>query len=248
MSTEELERLAARFEVSERLKCKYDHYYDGQREGRRLVAIEKVAAIVSLCMGYPHGRILEIGCGEGSVLARMAEICFGEALYGLDISRSGIEVVARRGIGSLVECKVYDGYNVPYSDVDFDLAILTHVVEFLEYPRRLIREAARVAKYVFVQVPLQDTLRLPMDYRENKSRQINVYSEKTIRHLLQTCELEILFQKVSNYSMPFHVYLAGRTKGVLFYWVKQGLFKLMPPVAKRCFTYNSSLVCRSNAC
>jgi SAM-dependent methyltransferase len=231
-------------EVSEPLKRHYDRLYDGPREGRRLGAIERVATIVSRCSGYPHGKILELGCGEGSVLARMAEVGFGQALYGLDISRSGIEAVARRGIGRLVECKVYDGYNIPYPDAEFDLAVLTHVVEHLEYPRRLLREAARVARYVFVQVPLQDNVRLPGDYAGNKSRKINVYSEKTIRGLVQTCDLEILFQDVLNYSRAFHVHLAGRARGVLFHYVKRGLLRLMPSVAKGLFTYNSAILCR----
>jgi len=245
VTEERLEKAARGLEVSRQLRQKFDHYYDTVREGRPLGAIDKVASIISLCGGYPHGKILEIGCGEGSVLARMAAVGFGEALYGLEISRSGVEAVARRGIGPLVECRVYDGYDIPYPDRSFDLAILTHVVEHLEYPRKLLREAARVAGYVFVHVPLQDNFWLPQDYGQKKGGQINVYSQKTIRHLLQSCDLEIVAQEVSNYSRALHVRWAGQTTGPLLYWLKRGMLKLMPPVAKRLFTYNSALLCRS---
>lgn len=41
------------------------------------------------------------------------------------------------------------------SDGSFDLAIQSHVLEHVEYPRVVSHEAARVADYVFVEVPLE---------------------------------------------------------------------------------------------
>lgn len=56
----------------------------------------------------------------------------------------------------------YDGYNILlFGDNFFDLAILSHVLEHVEFPRVLIRTAQRVAKYVFWEIPLEDNFRLP---------------------------------------------------------------------------------------
>jgi ubiquinone/menaquinone biosynthesis C-methylase UbiE len=80
-------------------------------------------------MNYPHHSILEIGAGEGSILQKLRELNYAQALYALEISESGIEAIQKRNIPDLIECKLYDGYEVPYSDKRFDLAILSHVLE-----------------------------------------------------------------------------------------------------------------------
>ena len=49
----------------------------------------------------------------------------------------------------------FDGSPIPFRDQTFNLAVLNHVVEHLESPRELIREAAQVAEKVFIEVPLE---------------------------------------------------------------------------------------------
>jgi len=151
--------------ISDHLRTNYQDYYeDGDSEWRRLGAIGKVNNIVSLCGDLPHSSILEIGAGEGSILKRLSELEFGEELYALEISPSGVETIKNKRISRLIECKVFDGYHVPYDSDRFDIAILSHVVEHVEHPRQLLYEASRVAKYVFIEVPLEDTVRLPRDF------------------------------------------------------------------------------------
>src|SRR5580765_713243 len=141
--------------ISDHLKKNYEDYYEeGDSEWRRLGAIDKVDNIISLCGDLPHNSILEIGAGEGSILSRLSELNFGNQLYALEISPSGVETIKNKGISRLVECNVFDGYHLPYDDNKIDMAILSHVVEHVEHPRQLLYEASRVAKYVFVEVPL----------------------------------------------------------------------------------------------
>ena len=140
--------------------------------------------IISCCNDYPHKNILEIGAGDGSILKRLDELKFGNSLYALEISKSAVSAIHKQEIRSLVECDLFDGYNLPYSDKQFDLVILSHVVEHLEHPRKILYEASRVSKYVFVEVPLQDTIRLKDEYIFDKVGHINFYSFKTIKLLL----------------------------------------------------------------
>lgn len=230
------------FAVSDKLKKNYENYYDGESEWRRLCSIGKVNNIVSLCGKYPHQNILEIGSGEGAVLQELSDRNFGDCLYSIEISKTAIEAIKTRNIRSLIECKHYDGYTIPYEDKKFDLAILTHVVEHLEYPRRLIDEASRVAKYLFVEVPVEDNLRLKKDYVFDKVGHINYYSPKTIRRLLQTCELRILSQEVANFSFDCFKYMFGK-KAIIRYLGKELILRTMPGIAPRLWTYNCSLLC-----
>jgi ubiquinone/menaquinone biosynthesis C-methylase UbiE len=231
--------------TSDQVKSNYEDYYEeGDSEWRRLGAMDKAANIVSLCNGLPHASLLEIGAGEGSILKRLSELDFGEQLYALEISSTGVETIKRKGISRLTECLLFDGYEIPYGDHKFDLAILSHVIEHVEHPRKLLYEAGRVARHVFVEVPLEDTLRLKADFVPDKVGHINYYSPITIRRLLQTCNLEVLKQTVTNPSRAVHVYRKGR-KGLVSYYIKGSLLKLSPVVATRIFSYHSSLLCRA---
>ena len=139
--------------LSPQLERNYaDYYAEGDSEWRRLGALDKVDNIVNLCGALPHRRILEIGAGEGSILRRLSALRFGEQLYALEISPSGVDTIYNKQIPSLVECRVFDGYHVPYEAGCFDVAVLSHVIEHVEHPRQLVRSIAR-GRYVFVEVP-----------------------------------------------------------------------------------------------
>lgn len=229
--------------ISDQLKTNYEDYYkDGDSEWRRLSAIGKAKNIVSLCSDLPHSSILEIGAGEGSILNRLSELKFGKELYALEISPSGVETIKKKSISQLVECKIFDGYLIPYDNKRFDIAILSHVVEHVEHPRQLLYEASRVAKYIFIEVPLEDTIRLPRDYTFNEVGHINFYSPKTIRQLIQSCNLRVLRQITANPPREAYTYQKG-SKGLINYYIKQALIKTLPNVATRLFTFHGALVC-----
>ena len=229
--------------ISDKLKSNYDIYYEGESEWRWSGAIDKVNNIVSLCNKYPHEKILEIGSGEGSILKRLSDKQFGDTLYSLEISKTAIKTIQQRNIKNLIACKIFDGYNISYEDNKFDLVILSHVVEHLEYPRKILYEAGRVSKYVFVEVPLELNLRLKRDYVFDKVGHINFYSPKTIRMLIQTCDLEVLSQFISTPSYKIWQYQFGK-KASLIYLPIKSLLKAMPSIATSLFTYHCSLVCK----
>ena len=229
--------------VSARLKANYDDYYDAESHWRALGAIDKVKNIVALCSKYAHSTILDIGSGEGSVLARLSKRGFGEALHSLEISTSGVETITGRRIPSLRDCRLFDGYNIPYEDSRFDLVVLCHVVEHLEHPRKLLCEAARVGRHVFVEVPLEDNFGLRRDYVPDKVGHINHFSSKTIRRLLQTCGLEVLDQKITNPSWPVYKRRWGR-KGIPKYLVKGAALLTCSRMATALWTYHCSLISR----
>jgi ubiquinone/menaquinone biosynthesis C-methylase UbiE len=233
------------FTTSKHLKDNYDNYYDedGESEWRQLCALDKADNITSLCESYPHNSILEIGAGEGSILKRLSELEFGKELYGLELSHTGVETIHNKGISSLVECKEFDGYNIPYEDKKFDLVIMSHVIEHVEYPRRLIYEASRVGNVIFIEVPLEDTIRLTYDFVWDKVGHINFYSPKTIRRLIQTCGLEVLNQKITHSSKEVYKYSDGKA-GIMKYIIKEFILRAAPVLASKIYTYHSSIICK----
>lgn len=230
--------------ISDSFKNNYEDYYEeGTSEWRWLGAMDKASNIVALCDAIPHSLILEIGAGEGSILKRLSELGFGEELYALEISPTGVEMIKKRRIPRLTECLLFNGYDIPYDNHKFDLAILSHVVEHVEFPRKLLYEAARVARYVFVEVPLEDTVRLKADFVFDKVGYINPYSPKTIRRLIQNCNLDVLRQTVTNPSKAVYTYQKGK-KGLINYYIKECLLKVLPGLAISILTYHSSLLCQ----
>jgi len=227
-------------------QAKYDDYYASDRleEWRRLGAKNKADNVVSMCHDVPHASILEIGCGSGAVLERLSELGFGSILYGLEISASGIESLRAQHIPSLSEAELFDGESIPYLDRHFDLAILSHVVEHLEYPRRLLYEAGRVASHVFVEVPLEHTVRLTRDYDYNEVGHINFYTATTIRRLVQTCGLRVRRQILTDTSREMLQFQFGRA-GILRHAIRRTALTVAPKLARQVFVYHSAILAES---
>ena len=235
--------------VSKGLAENYANYYEpdaGLHEWRRLGAIDKCANIVRLCSGYERREVLEIGCGDGAILERLASTGFSARFTGLEISPSAVRAVQEKNIpGASVE--LFDGYELRFADRQFDLAILSHVLEHVEHPRRLIEEAARAASRVFVEVPLEDNLRLPEDFVFDRVGHINFYNVKTIRRLLQSCGMVILGVHLSHGLLSSYVYRKGKLRGGASYLIKETLLRISPKLAAASFTYHYALVCAKAA-
>jgi SAM-dependent methyltransferase len=244
MSTVDERSKSASVRVDPQLRRNYDEYYSGSSAWRELGAIDKATNIVLMCGGLTPKKLLDIGAGEGALLQRLAALGFGEEYSALEISASGVESIGNRRIAPLVDCQQFDGYNIPYVDGAFDLAILCHVLEHVEHPRLVLSEAARVARFVFVEVPLEHTRALASDFVWNNVGHINFYTAKTIRLLVQSCGYRVLDQRQTHPSLEQYRFRLG-SKGVGAYLCKELALRLMPATAQRRWTYHSSLLLRS---
>jgi SAM-dependent methyltransferase len=178
----------------------YAHIDDDSHKWRERGGAAKAQNIVAVAGDTPVRNVIEIGSGTGAVLANLARLNFGSQYWAVDIAEEAIELVRqRRDLPGLIEARMFDGAHVPYADAQFDLAILSHVVEHLSDPRPLLREAARVARYVAVEVPLEANVYtylkvrvLKSDYRERIGH-IQWFSQRSFSALLaDRCDLEIV--------------------------------------------------------
>ena len=229
------------------LRANYEKYYEGAAsEWRRIGAENKVKNIIELCSSVPHQTVLEIGSGDGAILERMSELRFGRELYSLEVAESAVRKIQERQIESLLECSIYDGYNIPYEDGRFDLAVMSHVLEHVEYPRQLLYEAARVATCIFIEVPLELNSRLSEDFVFDRTGHINFYTRKSIRRLVQSCGYDVVSQVVTNSSADVYRYLRG-VRGIPVFVVKDAALRVFPGWATNRWTYHSALLCRPSS-
>lgn len=234
--------------ISEALQAKYDNYYeggcceDGDVTWREIGARQKAKNILSMCSQVPHAKCADIGAGEGAVSAELSRANFSADLHCFEISQSGVESIKKRRIPGVVRVEDFDGYHIAYGNDYFDLAICSHVLEHVEHERAFIQEVARVSKFVFFEVPLENTLKMPCKYEPNAMGHINFYSRKSARILLQTCGLDILQEKLFDVSFAANVY-RSRIKGAVKYAVRHSLFMLSPMLATSLFTCHCGYLC-----
>jgi SAM-dependent methyltransferase len=96
--------------------------------------------------GWRGKRVLDVGCGAGTDLARFAR--GGALTTGVDVSASAIDL-ARRNFeqqGLRGEFREADGEQLPFDDETFDLVFAHGVVQYTPNGHRLIDEARRVLK------------------------------------------------------------------------------------------------------
>jgi 2-polyprenyl-3-methyl-5-hydroxy-6-metoxy-1,4-benzoquinol methylase len=87
-----------------------------------------------------RGRLLDVGCGSGMLLERMRAL--GWEVEGADVDASAVENARRKGLnvhlGDLEGCR--------FPDASFQVVTMSHVIEHVKDPQRLLRECHRVLK------------------------------------------------------------------------------------------------------
>ncbi len=228
-----------------------DYYAAGTSQWRDIGAWAKGQNILEMTRGIAVDQTLEIGAGDGAVLQFLSEHGFADQLHAIEISPTGVDAIRSRKISKLASCQRFDGYEAPFSDNQFDLAILCHVLEHVEHERVLLKEMARVSKHQYIEVPLDYNRGLPFpDNRKSTLEHdkplghINAYSPALMRHLLDSLGFEILKESITNPPFAAYRYRKGALRGGISYAIKQCLLKISPALATKLFTYHYSVLCR----
>jgi len=223
--------------VSAHLQAAYDEQYsDASKEWRELGGRHKAENIIALCKHLGSiNRLLEVGAGEGSILMHLDQRKFCPEMHALEISKSGIDIIKNRNISRLHSVAQFDGYRIPYDDNQFNLVILSHVLEHVEYPRILLREIQRVSTYQFIEIPC--------DYSYHVDRKtdhfisyghINIYPPPLLRFDLKSEGFVILRDKsciMAGDEMDY-LFMKGKKYEVISYygryWLRKLLFRIGP--------------------
>jgi len=231
--------------VSGELEAHYDAFYnENVLEWRRLGAKYKVQNLVAMCAEVPHVTVLDIGAGNGAVAAELVRIGFSKSIHCVEISESALKFLRQRSCAKIVSSQAFDGMHIPFPDKYFDLAYSSHVLEHVEHERAFLVEAARVAKCLFIEVPLEDSFRSSPHFVPTDVGHINFYNRKTIRKLIESSGIKVLEQRL--FDTPYEVLAyRGQLKGSTKLVIRRSTGALGTSFASRIFTYHCGLLCRT---
>jgi SAM-dependent methyltransferase len=91
-----------------------------------------------------HGRVLDVGCGAGSVAKAAKRERPDLEVFGCDLSRSAMATAKLDPHG--VEFRLATAEQLPFGDSEFDFVWIFDVLEHVDDPERVLREVARVLK------------------------------------------------------------------------------------------------------
>ena len=123
---------------------KYDsiaHDYESTFEGKFTARYKQ--KILELCEVPNGGRVLDIGCGNGSLITAIRQRGKIEA-YGIDISPKMIEECRNRYEG--IRFEISTGEKINFADDYFDAVTICCVLHHLHNPQKFFEEAHRVLK------------------------------------------------------------------------------------------------------
>jgi len=95
-----------------------------------------------------NGSVLDVGCGTGEILVRLAERFPQASFIGVDLEEPHLALAASRcaEFGARVRFERGDALALSFSDSTFDLVICRHVVQAVPDPGRVIAEIRRVLR------------------------------------------------------------------------------------------------------
>lgn len=97
----------------------------------------------------PDSRVLDLGCGDGSLLARLKNK--NVTGYGLENDPEQIQLCVEKGIG-VIE-KTLDRELDDFGDQSFDTVIMTFALQVMQHPDIILDEMLRVGRECIVTIP-----------------------------------------------------------------------------------------------
>ena len=233
--------------VSSDLSEMYSHYYHDEKvlKKRKIGAQQSVDHISSLLPDHSYRSVIDIGAGDGSVLDELDKTNISNELHAVEISESGCACIHGKKIGKVQSINQFDGYHIPVNDGNYELGLAIHVLEHVEHERAFLHEISRVCDYLYIEVPLELTLKVAGNIKVGLDfGHINYYNEHTFKNLLESCNLEILGYKTFSASIEYEKHIYGSFKGVIKYYIRGGALKTVPSIAQNFFTYMGGAYCR----
>jgi methionine biosynthesis protein MetW len=98
----------------------------------------------------PGSRVLDIGCGDGALLAYLAREKAVDS-RGIELSQSGVNACVRHGL-SVIQGDA-DRDLAAFPDGAFDVVVLSQTLQATRQPRQVLEELLRIGKRAIVSFP-----------------------------------------------------------------------------------------------
>jgi len=185
--------------------------------------------------------VAEVGCGDGVLLQTLAAGGVGESRHGYEISARAVALASGRpGVDSVER---FDGLRLPAGDRAYDLGVLSHVLEHVSDPLPLLKETARVARAVVIEVPLEDNRSASRPSARRASEEIghlHRFNRGDVHELCAGARLTVAAELSDPLPLAVHAFFAdttaARAKAAAKAVVRRGLFTVSERAAERAFT------------
>ena len=98
----------------------------------------------------PHARVLDIGCGDGALLAYLARAKDVDA-RGIELSQAGVNACVRHGL-SVIQGDADRDLDA-FPDDAFDVVVLSQTLQATRQPRHVLEALLRIGKRAIVSFP-----------------------------------------------------------------------------------------------
>jgi SAM-dependent methyltransferase len=221
---------------------------------RALSAVGKADHVVELCRraGLEPQSTLDVGCGDGALLAELARRGFGGRVHGVEISAPAAQI-ARGALGEDA-VEVFDGASLPIGDHEYEIGILSHVLEHVPDPPALLAETARACDAVVFEVPLEANLSARRPAKRAHAAEIGHLQRlgrPQARAIAAAAGLEIAAELQDPLPLEVHRFFASgpraRATALAKWAVRAGADRAAPALARRLFTLHYACLCRPPA-
>ncbi|MBU1867894.1 class I SAM-dependent methyltransferase [Patescibacteria group bacterium] len=120
------------------------HWKEHQYLFDRIFASKRKDLITAPIKAHKNAIVLEVGCGDGIILAELSKYLPAKNLYGIDTSIKGIELACQHL--PEINLSVGDTCSLAFQDSKFDFVIAADVIEHLEHLEKMLAEVRRVLK------------------------------------------------------------------------------------------------------
>ncbi len=93
----------------------------------------------------PHQRVLDLGCGTGTLIQYLLHLVPEAKFVGLDPSVEMLNI-AKQKLPDSVELRVGSANHLPFPNESFDVVISTNAFHYFRNPSQAIQEAKRILK------------------------------------------------------------------------------------------------------
>ncbi len=99
----------------------------------------------------PDTHILDLGCGDGTLLTHLRQTR-NVTGYGLEIDKSNILQCITRGV-QVIQTNLDKGITEFFDENSFDYVVMTHTLQAIQHPEKLLDEMLRIGKEGIVTFP-----------------------------------------------------------------------------------------------
>ena len=192
-------------------------------------------------MVAPHSRVLDIGCGDGALLAYLAREKAVDA-RGMELSQSGVNSCVGYGL-SVIQGDA-DRDLEAYPNGAFDVVVLSQTLQATRQPRRVLETLVRIGKQAIVSFPNFGFWRIRLSLLWRGRMPVSELLSNpwydtpnihlcTIRDFVRLCdEIGVRIEKsvtLDRHGRPFSLDPRGGLANLL---AEQGVFVLSQGIAK----------------